>query len=179
MTLKGEVFIATSLDGFIARRGGGIDWLRPDADGAGEDYGYQEFFDGVDALVMGRNTFDLVLGFGEWHYGRKPVVVLTNREIELPVFAGDVRVMRGAPVDVANTLAEQGFRHLYVDGGRVVQAFLRAGLIHRMTITRVPLLIGEGIPLFGSLPHDVPLRHVETRAFPSGYVQSVYDVPTS
>jgi dihydrofolate reductase len=131
----------------------------------------------VDALVIGRNTFEKVLAFPEWPYGDKRVVVLSSRTVDLSaVIGGVVEQMSGSPAEVVSQLAASGAHHLYIDGGITIQRFLRAGLIQRLIITRVPVLIGEGIPLFGSLPHDVRLRHVATRHYPSGLVQSEYQV---
>ena len=170
--LKASVFIATSVDGFIARANGGIDWLPM---GGGEDHGYDAFMATVDALVIGRNTYETVLSFGAWPYGPKPVFVLSTRPLESPAPAGAVlAVMSGPPAQVVATLTSRGYRHIYVDGGITIQRFLEAGLIQEMTITRVPRLIGGGIPLFGALPRDVPLHHVRTTHYPSGLVTSVY-----
>jgi dihydrofolate reductase/ribosomal protein S18 acetylase RimI-like enzyme len=178
--VSAAVFIATSLDGFIAREDGAIDWLTgPGAPGvgAGEDYGYDAFFAAVDAIVMGRNSYDLVRAFPAWPYGDKPVVVLTSRPLGDPPADGDVEAMTGSPADVVARLAARGLGRLYVDGGKTVQAFLGAGLVDRLVITTVPVLLGRGIPLFGPLPHgDVRLRHVGTRSWPSGLVQSEYEV---
>jgi dihydrofolate reductase len=160
-----------SLDGFIARRNGDLDWLPEDC----EPHGYDEFMASVDALVMGRNTFEKVLTFEQWPYGAKRVVVLSSRPLDLSLAKGGVvEQMAGAPAEIVARLAASGARHLYIDGGITVQGFLRAGLIQRLIVTRVPVLIGEGIPLFGSLPRDVRLRHVATRPYPSGIVQSEY-----
>jgi dihydrofolate reductase len=175
--VKASVFIGTSLDGFIAREDGGIDWLNEFGDEPGEDYGYAAFFDSVDALVMGRNTYDLVRTFPEWPYGTKPVIVLTSRPLDIPAELADrVSTLSGPPAEIVRQLGERGFTHVYVDGGVTIQRFLAAGLIQRMTITRLPVLIGTGIPLFGPVPHDIKLRHVETRTFGNGLVQSTYEV---
>jgi dihydrofolate reductase len=177
--VRSSVFIATSLDGFIAREDGGIDWLPPvdDGSGKGDDYGYGPFFDSVDTLVMGRNTFELVRTFGSWPYGDRRVVVLTTRPLEVPEWAeGRVEAMSGPVREVVRRLAERGAAHLYVDGGKTVQSFLAEGLIQRMVVSRIPVLLGRGIPLFGPLPGDVRLRHVATRAYDSGLVQSEYEV---
>ena len=172
--MRASVFIATSVDGFIARPNGAIDWL-PEAP---EDHGYSEFFDSVDALVMGRGTFETVLGFGTWPY-RKRVVVLSSRPLDLSVARGaPIDQMSGEPADVVARLSEQGVKHAYIDGGVTIQRFLRAGLIQRLIITRIPVLIGTGIPLFGELPEDVQLQQVATRAYPSGLVQTEYTVKT-
>jgi len=167
-----SVFIGTSVDGFIARPNGDLDFL---PEGGGEPHGYNEFIASVDAIVIGRNTFEKVLTFGAWPYGDKRVVVLSSRPVDLsPTSEGVVEQMAGPPVEIVSQLAASGARHLYVDGGITIQRFLRAGLIQRLIITRVPVLIGDGIPLFGTLPRDVRLRHIVTRHYPSGLVQSEY-----
>lgn len=177
--MKTSVYIATSLDGFIARPNGDMDWL-PGADGSGdgEDYGYRAFIESVDALVMGRRTFEKVLTFGDWPY-QVPVIVLSSRPLEIPDSNREsVESMSGSPSDLVERLAGRGFRHLYVDGGETIQRFLRAGLVRQLIVTRVPVLIGDGIALFGSLQEDIALRHLETRSFPTGFVQSVYEIVT-
>ena len=169
--MKASVFIATSLDGYIARANGDIDWLPV---GGGEDHGYDAFMATVDALVIGRKTYETVLGFGTWAYGKKPVFVLSTGTLAPAPPGAVLEHMSGAPADIVSRLAERGIRHIYVDGGITIQRFLQAGLIQRLVITRVPVLIGDGIPLFGTLPHDVPLKHIETRQYKSGLVQSEY-----
>ena len=178
--MRTSVYIATSLDGFIARGDGSLDWL-PGGDGAdvegGEDYGYQAFLRTVDVLVMGRRTFETVLGFGDWPYGDLPVAVLASPPPRIPEgLAATVFALAGTPGDVLRALEARGLEHAYIDGGVTIQRFLRAGCIDALTITRVPVLLGQGRPLFGALPGDVPLRHVETRAYDNGLVQSRYDV---
>jgi dihydrofolate reductase len=169
-----SVFIGTSVDGFIARPNGDLDFLPA---GGGEPHGYDEFIASVDALVIGRKTFETVLGFAAWPYGDKRVVVLSSRPVDFSgVRGGVVEQMGGPPAEIVSKLAASGAHHLYVDGGITVQGFLRAGLVQRLIITRVPVLIGDGIPLFGSLPRDVRLRHVATQHYPSGLVKSEYQV---
>ncbi|UHQ19541.1 dihydrofolate reductase family protein [Lysobacter sp. KIS68-7] len=171
--MKASVFVGTSLDGFIARPGGALDFLPP---GGGEPHGYDEFMATVDALVIGRNTFETVLAFDVWPYGKKPVFVLSTRTLP-PVPPGAVvEHMSGAPAEIASVLAARGIRHIYVDGGITIQRFLQAGLIQRLVVTRVPVLIGAGIPLFGPLQKDIRLVHVRTQAYRSGLVQSEYTV---
>jgi len=170
--MKVSVFIGTSVDGFIARPNGELDFL---PEGGGEPHGYDEFIASVDAIVIGRKTFETVLAFPDWPYGGKRVVVLSSRPVDLSaVRGGKVEQMAGAPAEIAAKLAASGVQHAYVDGGVTIQGFLSAGLIQRLVITRVPVLIGEGIPLFGSLPRDVKLRHVATQHYPSGLVKSEY-----
>ena len=168
-----SVFVGTSVDGFIARPNGSFDFLPADG---GEPHGYDEFIASVDAIVMGRNTYETVLAFPTWPYGNKRVVILSSRALDLSAAGGAVEQMAGPPADIVSALAATGAHHLYIDGGITIQRFLRAGMIHRLIITHVPVLIGEGIPLFGTLPHDVHLRHVTTRHYPSGLVQSEYHI---
>jgi dihydrofolate reductase len=172
--VKASVFIATSLDGFIARKDGALDWLPADG---GEPHGYPEFIATVDALVIGRKTFETVLAFESWPYGTIPVVVLSTTLSTVTVPAGAVcEVMAAPPREVVDRLASRGLQHLYIDGGITVQRFLEAGLIQRLIITRIPVLLGDGIPLFGSLSRDIPLQHVATRSYQSGLVQSEYRI---
>jgi dihydrofolate reductase len=171
--MKASVFVGVSVDGFIARRDGAFDFLD---EGGNEPHGYDEFMATVDVLVIGRGTFDVVAKFGQWPYGEKRVVVLSSKPIELSGLPPTVTQLQGEPESIVATLDAQGFRHAYVDGGITIQRFLRAGLIQKLTITRVPVLIGDGIPLFGAVPADVRLRHVATRSYSGGLVQSEYEV---
>ena len=172
--MKISVFVGTSLDGFIARHNGQFDFL---PEGGGEPHGYNEFIATVDAIVMGRKTFDTVLTMNPWPYGKKRVVVLSSRPLDLSTVKGAVvEQMSGAPAEIVARLASTGATHLYIDGGITIQDFLRAGLVQRLIITRVPVLIGEGIPLFGAIPHDIQLRHIATKSYPSGLVGSEYQI---
>src|SRR5687767_12210538 len=151
--MKTSVFVGISLDGFLARENGDIDWLTGSGESSGGDHGFKEFFDTVDVLVMGRNTYEKVLTFDKWYYGTKPVVVLTTRPLEIPKrLAASVEAMRGTPAEIVQRLVARGAKHLYIDGGITIQRFLRDGLIDRLVISRLPVLIGTGIPLFGALP---------------------------
>ena len=171
--MKLSVFVGTSLDGFIARRNGDYDFLPADG---GEPHGYDEFMASVDTILIGRNTFEVVRKFPAWPYTGKRVVVLSHHSLDLSEAAGPAEQMSGEAPQIAAKLAASGAQHVYVDGGLTVQEFLRAGLIHHITITRVPVLIGEGIPLFSSLLRDVKLRHLGTRQYDSGLVTSEYEV---
>ena len=175
------LFVGVSLDGFIARPKGELDWLMGEGGGDSAEYGYNEFIAGIDAIVMGRRTFEKVLTFDKWYYGHKRVVVLSTRPLDLSVArarGGVVELMAGPPAEIVANLGASGARRLYVGGGITIQQFLRAGLIHRLIISRLPVLIGEGIPLFGSLPRDIRLSHIATRTYPGGMVQSEYRILT-
>jgi dihydrofolate reductase len=171
--MRASVFVGTSVDGFIARRSGDFDFL---PEGGGEPHGYDEFMASVDVLVIGRNTYEKVLSFEQWPYGDKRVVVLSSRAIAPNVRGPVIEQMSGSPAEIADRLAASGATHAYIDGGITVQRFIRARLVQRLVITRVPVLIGEGIPLFGALPHDVQLRHIQTKSYPSGLVKSEYEI---
>lgn len=175
--ITGHVFIATSLDGFIARDDGGIEWLL-EYDASGEDHGYNDFIRDIDAIIMGRGTFETVRDMKPWFYTR-PVLVLSADLAEQPVpaeLAGKVRFTRKSPPQAMAMLEAEGCRRVYVDGGRIIQSFLREGLISDLVITRVPILLGSGRPLFGPVSRDINLTHVSTRPFPSGLVQSTYAI---
>jgi dihydrofolate reductase len=169
--MKASVFIGTSLDGFIARTNGKLDFLPV---GGGERYGYDDFIASVDALVIGRKTYETVLAHEKWSYGDKRVYVLSSQPLTSAPAGALVEHMSGEPAEIVSQLDARGVRHAYVDGGITIQRFLRAGLIQRLTITRVPVLIGAGIPLFGPLAGDIRLQHVATRQYKSGLVQSEY-----
>ena len=179
MTIQCAVFIATSLDGFIARTDGSIDWLNEANQTVppGEDCGYSEFMGGVDVLVMGRNTFEQVLAFELWPYGNTPVVVMTRRGIELPqTVPPTVSVSGDAPCMLLDKLKKQGVKKVYLDGGQTIQSFLAAGLVNSITVTTIPVLLGQGKSLFGGLVADIKLEHKSTKAYPFGFVQSSYVV---
>jgi dihydrofolate reductase len=179
MTAKASVFIATSLDGFIARLDGSIDWLNQ-ANAtvpSGEDCGYASFMATVDTIVMGRNTFEQVLTFEEWGYGDRQVVVLSRTGVVIPhALREKVSVSSELPGVLIDRLSAAGAQHLYIDGGQTIQSFLRSGLIQDLTITVIPILLGEGKPLFGLLESDILLQHRSTHAYPFGFVQSKYCV---
>jgi len=170
--VEASVFIGASLDGFIARTDGALDWLPTNC----EPHGYDEFMATVDALVIGRKTFETVLSFGAWPYGEKPVFVLSSRPTPPAPVGAVVEWMSGAPSEIMSQLAARGIGHIYVDGGITIQRFLQAGLIRRLIITRIPVLIGSGIPLFGATERDIALKHIATRQYASGLVQSEYEV---
>ena len=175
--ITGHVFIATSVDGFIARENGDIGWLL-ERDDPTEDHGYDAFIADKDVIVMGRGSFDSIRHVTPWPYNR-PVLVLSASlsEGDLPQeLSGQVRISATTPADTMAMLQAEGRRRAYVDGGQIVQAFLRAGLIADMVITQVPVLLGSGRRLFGTIPSDIPLIHQATRTFPSGLVQSMYRV---
>ena len=181
--MRASVYIAISLDGFIARTNGDLDWLPGSGDGAedseasGGDLGYGDFLASVDVLVMGRHSFEKVLSFGPWPYEDKRVVVHSRKPVDIPPdISTTVEWKSSAPHALVAQLVKDGAQHLYVDGGKTIQGFLRAGLIQHLIITTIPVLIGDGIPLFGRLESDVMLRHLATTALPNGFVQSRYEV---
>ncbi|GAB4386061.1 dihydrofolate reductase family protein [Albidovulum sp.] len=174
---RAHVFVACSVDGFIARPGGEIDWVTGHRALEGEDFGYSAFLAGMEAVVMGRNTYEKALELDRWPY-RLPVTVMSrslDRERRPKARGAEVEITGETPREVLARLGARGMRDVQVDGGQVIQSFLRDGLVARMTLTRVPLLIGEGRPLFGPTGRDVPLRFVSARHWPNGYAQMVYE----
>jgi dihydrofolate reductase len=165
-----SVFIATSLDGFIARRDGSIDWLSA-VERPGQDYGYARFFADVDALVLGRRTYDTVLGFPSWPYGDKRCVVVTHNP---PEARHGERFHSGAPAPLLEQLHADGVRRVYVDGGATIRLFMRDGLIDDITLSIIPVILGDGIRLFDDGVPERKLRLERSEAFPSGLVQLTY-----
>lgn len=173
--MKNSVFIATSLDGYIAGKNDELDWLStfPEIDQI--DTGYHEFTSGIDALLMGRNTFKVVENFeGEWFY-KKPVFVWSNSLTHLPdKFEGKAFLVKGTIREVLDEIHEKGYQKLYIDGGRTIQTFLQEDLIDEMIITTIPILLGEGISLFSSLPKPLVFECVKTTLFFDKVVQNQF-----
>jgi dihydrofolate reductase len=174
--MRASVFVGTSVDGFIARPDGAFDFLTTGSDADGASNGFDAFLATVDVIVMGRNTYEVVLPMPAWPYGTTPLVVLSHRPLPPAPSGVAVQPMAGTPAEIFEALASRGHQHAYVDGGETIQSFLRAGLIDHLTVTAVPVLIGSGISLFGALERDVRLTHVATRTLAGGAVQSEYDV---
>jgi dihydrofolate reductase len=170
-----SAFVGVSLDGFLARPDGSIDWLEPFE---GEEHGYAGFFDSVDTLVIGRKTYEFVLtmlGRGQpWPYRGKRCIVMTHRALE---GQNGERAYTGEPAGLLAQLATEGARHIYVDGGVVIRAFLVAGLLDELTITVVPSLIGEGLPLFGGVKLESGLALEQVKSFGNRLVQMRYRLP--
>ncbi|MDP4663224.1 MAG: dihydrofolate reductase family protein [Salibacteraceae bacterium] len=171
------VFVAKSLDGYIAGKNGELDWLHSIPNPEQIDMGYAEFMHRIDALVMGRNTFDTVCGFeGEWPYS-KPVFVLSNSMNAIPEkFSDKAVLMKGSLSEVLSAIHEKGFHKLYIDGGATVNSFLAEGLIDEMIITTMPIILGGGIPLFKELPKAINLKHIKSEVFINQVVQNWYQV---
>ncbi|MCR1302588.1 MULTISPECIES: dihydrofolate reductase family protein [Enterobacter] len=170
-----HVFIAVSLDGYTARENDDIDWLLQ-RDDPTEDHGYEAFIADKEWIVMGRGSYEKVLSFDTWPYDR-PVLVLSRQLANTPVpeaLKGKVQFSHRTPTEVLDDLAAQNVHRVYLDGGQVIQSFLREGLVADMVITTVPVLLGSGKSLFGSLPQDIDLTLVSSHSFPSGLVQSHY-----
>lgn len=174
---SGHVFIATSLDGYIARNDGAIEWLL-ERDDPSEDHGYDAFIETIDAIIMGRGTFEAVRNITPWFYTRPVLVLSATLADQRPPAELEykVRFSGKSPEQAMAMLEAEGCRRVYVDGGQIIQSFLRLGLIDDMTITQVPVLLGGGRRLFGPTPSDICLAHEATQTFPSGLVQSRYRV---
>jgi len=170
-------FIATSLDGYIARKDGSLDWLDRYSDVAAEDTSYTDFISRIDVIVMGRRTFEKVLTFGFWPYENMPVRVWSDTLKTLPEeLAGKAALITGTPAEVLAQLDREAFRRAYIDGGKTIQSFLGAGLLDEITVTQIPVLLGEGISLFGALTGDVSLKLQKSKTLPWGFVQNRYQI---
>ena len=174
-----SVYIATSIDGFIARKDGNIDWLN-DANlkiPKGEDCGFFAFLDSVDVLINGRKTFDKVLSFGQWPYGATPVIVLSRNIVKIPKeLPKTVSYSSESPTELSKRLENQGANKLYIDGGATIRSFLRENLIKDITLTIIPTVLGDGIPLFSNLESDITLKHIKTNIYDFGFIQSTYEI---
>jgi len=176
--VKISVYIGISLDGFIAREDGDIDWLMAaDTSSGAEDLGYEAFSDSVDCMIMGRNSFEKVRSFPEWPYEGKRLIVLSRTLKAVPAELDDNVALYAGPIsELVKQLEKEGCQRLYIDGGKTIQSFLNEGLITDLNITRVPVLLGEGLSLFGKTKQDIQLKHIATTTFENGFVQSTYDV---
>ena len=173
MIMKNKVFIATSLDGFIADKKGGIDWLHSIPNPDNNDMGYEDFISQIDALVMGRTTFEIICGFDiEWPY-QKPVFVLSNSLKYIPKeFESKAELINGSLKDILNKINNKGYNNLYIDGGRTIQSFLKEDLIDEMTITTIPYLLGGGIPLFSDLASILEFECFKSKIYLNKVVQN-------
>jgi len=169
------LYIATSLDGFIADRDGGVDWLEQHAAAADGDYGYAEFYRSIGALVMWRTTYDQVRGFGDWPYPGKPTVVFTH--VRPDADRPDVSFTADDPAAVVASLREHTDGDLWlVGGGRLIASFREQGLIDKIILTVIPVLLGEGVPLFVGAQPEKALRLSDVQRFESGIAQLHYRV---
>ena len=168
------VFIATSLDGYIAKQDGDIEWLHENPNPNNDDYGYAEFINNIDVLVMGRNTYEKVRSFDTWPYEKK-VVVLSHTLNEVPEeLAGKVEFFFGSVNSVVEHCHKNGFQNLYIDGGRVIQSFLDNDLIDELITTRLPIILGKGIPLFSIMDESLIFKHKSTTVYDEALVKSHY-----
>jgi dihydrofolate reductase len=168
-----SVYIAMSIDGYIARKDGGIEWLERGEHVPGEDYGHKKFVESIDALVLGRNTYEVVSGFGQWPYSGKRVIVLSGT---LPKVREEAELYCGELAPLASKLHLEGIKHVWVDGGLTVSKFLEAGLVDDITITIIPVVLGSGIPLFTPIHNERKCRLLSTHSYSSGLVQLQYEV---
>jgi dihydrofolate reductase len=173
--LSNIVFIAASLDGYIADKDGGVDWLHSIPNPENLDMGFVDLIDRIDALVLGRKTFEKVCSFDcDWPYS-KPVFVLSNSMKSIPEgYKGKAETVKGSLSEILESIHQKGYKHLYIDGGVTVQSFLKEDLIDEMIITVIPILLGDGIQLFGELPKPMEFEYVKTEVFLNAIVQNHY-----
>jgi dihydrofolate reductase len=172
--MKTFVFLGVSLDGYIARIDGSLDFLDSYQDG-NEDYGYSDFIKNIDVILMGRKTFEKVISFDEWPYSI-PVYVATNKGIVIPEKLKNIcHTIGGSPSEIINIFKTKNFKNIYIDGGITIQAFLLENLIDEITISRLPVLIGDGIPLFSKNQKEIHFIHKETIVYKNGIIKSLYE----
>ena len=168
------VYIATSMDGYIAAKDGGIQWLNDIPNPEKSDYGYGKFISQIDAILLGRGTFEKVMEFDFWPY-EKPVFVFSNSIKALPEsYAGKCQLVAGNPEQVLQQLHSQNFHNIYIDGGKTIQSFLAADLVDELIISTIPILLGEGIPLFGKMDNQLNFVLKESCSFANGVVKNHY-----
>jgi dihydrofolate reductase len=173
--MKNIVYIATSADGFIATKDGGVDWLMEIPNPDNSDYGFGEFMNSIDALIMGRKTYEKVLSFDcEWPYSKKVFVLSNSMEKVDPLLEGKVEVIKGTLKEIVKKLNNNGYENLYIDGGTTIQNFLKENLIDEMIITKVPVTLGEGIPLFKNTDHESKFELDSTEAYENGMIKNHY-----
>jgi len=175
MERRNIVYIAKSLDGYIADKDGGLDWLHSIPNPEQSDMGYNKFTEGIDALIMGRTTFETVCSFDcDWPY-KKPVFVLSTTLTDIPKgYEGKVEVLNGSLTEIVGLANNKGYNRLYIDGGRTIQNFLKEDLIDELIITTIPVLLGGGFPLFSDLPKKLEFKHVESKVYLNEIVQNHY-----
>lgn len=182
--MKCSAYIATSVDGFIATKEGGVDWLHTAGNGkelTGEhaDMGFSAYLSSVDCMIMGRKCMETISAMKltpeQWPYGNLRIITLSNTlkvapenmQAKIEIFSGDLN-------DLVMSLHQEGYKHAYIDGGTTIQAFINLKLINEITVTKAPILLGEGIPLFGKTEHPIKLEKAESLAFENDFVQLKY-----
>lgn len=176
--MKASVNIALSVDGMIADKDGGVDWLNSQPNIEGEDFGFQAFLDSVDVIIMGQKTFEIVVSFGKeaWAYGDKPIVVRSRKHVEIPEHLQEtVSSSSLEPKELMEKLESEGYTHAYIDGGYTIRQFLQEGLIQTMHLSTIPIVLGEGIRLFSD-QGPLDLKLIESKSWPTGMVQNTYEV---
>ena len=168
------VYIATSLDGYIARKDGNLDWLMEIPNPDNSDYGFQSFINGIDGILMGRITFETIVGFNQWPY-TKPVFILSNKLVSLPDgYQERAKIVNGEIKDILRSLRRKGIENLYIDGGKTIQSFLKQDLIDELIITRVPIILGSGFPLFVDMDIEIKFKLIDTEILNEDLVKSTY-----
>ena len=174
--MKTIAYLAVSVDGYIAAKDDGLDWLNELPNPEQSDFGYADFMSGIDALLMGSRTFQVVLDFGVWHY-EKPVFVASRQMTEIPAgYEERISLVQGEMAEILHSIREQGYGNIYVDGGILIRSCLREGLLDEMILTRIPIVLGDGVPLFVPSEQSIDLEHVSTQIHGVGLVQSHYRI---
>lgn len=172
-----KAYIATSLDGFIAKKDGSVDWLHSEKYHLeNEDFGYSEFMKSIDCIVMGRITFETVLQFEPYPFENVPLIVVTNNPNYQIESKHQISIFTRPLKELIPYLESKKYQNVYVDGGKLIQSFLKESLLDEITITQIPILLGSGIPLFGETDKEIDCKHRKTKSFPNGFVQTEYEI---
>lgn len=169
---KISIYIATSIDGYIARKDGSLDWLDR-VGGFDEDYGFQKLLDSIDAVILGRGTYEIAAGVTDWPYKGKKIVVLSH---SLKTVREEAEIFRGDLTELVSQLHSEGIKHIWIDGGVTISQFLNLGLVDFMTLSVIPILLGNGIPLFNVIGKEITCRLVSSLSYPSGLAQLNYEI---
>jgi dihydrofolate reductase len=169
---KISIYIATSIDGYIARKDGSLDWLDR-VGGFDEDYGFQKLLDSIDAVILGRNTYEIAASVPNWPYKGKRINVLSNR---LQTVREEAELFRGDLTQLASQLHLDGIKHIWIDGGVTISQFLELQMVDLMTLSVIPVILGTGMPLFSAIGKELPCRLISSQSYPSGLVQLNYEM---
>lgn len=172
--MKAIVYVAQSLDGFIAKGNGDIKWLEEFPNPNGSDFGFADFMRSIDCLLMGRKTFEKVKSFGFWPY-EKPVYVLSDSLTKIEdTYLEKAFLIKGKPQEILEKLKDMGYENIYLDGGKLIQSFLKEDLVDKMIITTIPILLGGGIPLFGIIGKELKWNFIKSEVLSEYAVKSEY-----
>ncbi len=172
-----KAYIASSLDRFIAKKDGSVEWLHSEKYHLeNEDFGYEKFMESIDCIVMGRITFETVLKFDPYPFENVPVIVVSKNPYYKIELKHQITIFTRPLRELIPFLESKKYQNVYVDGGKLIQSFLKESLLDEITITQIPIVLGSGIPLFSETDREIEFKHRKTKSFPNGFVQTEYEI---